>query len=152
MAWIRPDTLSGRDKGIFYKGGVFYLELESDTDFSVDFSVIVDGVLLEYEPAGYPIPIDQWTHIAGTYDGADLKVYMNGVLIPGSVKKTGSIDFKNNPYYIGYSLKESEIRHFDGKIDDVAVFKKALSEAEIARVYVNCRFQSMMPLVIETLP
>jgi len=152
MAWIKPDTLVGLDKGIFYKDGVVYLELESDFNFSVDFSVIVNGRLLEYESQDSRVPIDQWTHIAGTYDGRELKVYMNGVRIPGSVIRVGSIDNKNKPYYIGYSFKETENRYFDGKIDEVAIFNKALSELEIARIYVNCTFRSMMPLVIEAPP
>jgi hypothetical protein len=152
MAWIMPDTLEGLDKGILYKEGVLFLELESDTNFSVDFSVIVNGQLLEYESEGYSAPIDQWSHIAGTYDGTELKVYLNGFRIPGSVKRSGSIDLRNKPYYIGYSLKDSENRYFDGKIDEVAIFNRALSELEIARIYVNCTFQSMIPLVIEAPP
>jgi len=136
MAWVNPNTLTGGDKGILFKEGAFLLELESTLNYGIDFSVQVNGgQLAEYQPSGAGVPAGEWTHIAGTYDGSEVKIYKNGVRIPGSTTKTGTIDSPVNAYAIGYSLWNDEERYFDGKIDEAAVFDHALSEAEILDLY-----------------
>jgi hypothetical protein len=136
MAWVRPDLLSGDDKGVVFKEGVFALELESSTGFGVDFTVFVNGnEFAEYQPAGAAVPAGQWTHIAGTYDGANVKVYVNGAAIAGSNATAGTIDSNANPVVIGKSVWNAVARPFDGAIDEVAIFDAALSEDDIQALY-----------------
>jgi len=160
MAWIHPDALSGGDKGIVYKEGAFGLELESSTNWWIDFWVIANGTLLEYAPNGPGVPIGTWTHVAGTYDGTVLKAYVNGVQVPGQMSLVGTIDATLNPYHIGYSfypVSGGEHRYFNGKIDEAAVFDRALSEAEILALYQNglagmgyCEEPDMAPVITST--
>lgn len=81
-------------------------------------------------------PIKQWTHIAGTYDGAILTLYVNGQLRM-TANFTGPIGTNTLPFYIGRSFTGSnEIDYFNGMIDDLRVWNRALTQNEIqTRMY-----------------
>jgi len=78
---------------------------------------------------------DVWYHIAGTYDGATAKIYINGVL-DNSVAKTGTIlPSTAGNIFIGHHENPSAQEFFNGLIDEVELFKRALSDTEIAAIY-----------------
>ncbi|MDN3695317.1 T9SS type A sorting domain-containing protein [Chryseobacterium tructae] len=70
-----------------------------------------------------------WYHVAATYDGASMKLYINGTL-DASRAQTGSLS-SNGAFNVGYSYNTS--RNFNGKIDEVRVWKRALSQTEISQ-------------------
>ncbi|WP_117614965.1 endo-beta-N-acetylglucosaminidase H [Chryseobacterium kwangjuense] len=74
-----------------------------------------------------------WYHVAATYDGSTMKIYINGVL-DASKSQTGSVN-SNGAFYVGYSYATS--RNFNGKVDEVRVWKKALSQTEISQNMCN---------------
>jgi len=74
------------------------------------------------------IPLNTWTHLASTYDGTTLKIYVNGNL---SSTKTvsGAVQSNSNPLRIGGNYPYGQF--FEGKIDEVRVYNRALSQGEI---------------------
>lgn len=140
MAWINPDSVTGSyDKGIVYKESVFFFEVESTTGY-IDWTVRAGTPTVQYElQATGSITPGEWVHFAGTYDGSTLKVYQNGIYVEELAANPGGII--NNyirPYIIGYSflnISEGKRRYFDGRIDEVAIYNRALSDAEIMRAY-----------------
>lgn len=70
-----------------------------------------------------------WYHVAATYDGAAMKIYINGVL-DASKSQTGSVN-SSGTFNVGYSYNTS--RNFNGKVDEVRVWKRALSQTEISQ-------------------
>ncbi len=70
-----------------------------------------------------------WTHIAGTYDKEDLKIYVNGV----EVGQEGAYLIINhtNPFRVGYTGTTNP-GYFSGVIDEVAVYARALRAEEVA--------------------
>jgi hypothetical protein len=87
--------------------------------------------------AGPYVPaLNQWTHIALTYDGATMKLYANGAVI-GTLAHTGNIDGDGSEFAIGGRTNDCCGRHFNftGRVDEVEVFDRALSDAEIAAIY-----------------
>ena len=79
-----------------------------------------------------PLSTGVWTHIAGTYDGSQLRVYVNGVL-DGSVNTNIAIPTNNLPLRIGADQNGSNL--FNGLIDEVEIFGRGLSAAEIQSIY-----------------
>jgi hypothetical protein len=79
------------------------------------------------------IPLNAWTHLAATYDGANMRYYVNGVLV-GTTAGTGSINVANGALRIGgnNSAPAGQGEWFQGLIDEVRVYNRALSAAEIA--------------------
>ena len=73
-------------------------------------------------------PSDDWIHVAGTYDETTLNLYYNGVLVD-SVNAPGIIDWPDGPVYFGSFSPDSG--YFEGSMDSVRVWDRALSESEI---------------------
>jgi glucose/arabinose dehydrogenase len=69
-----------------------------------------------------------WTHVAGTYDGSMLRIYVNGNL-EASQPASGTLEVNTSPLRIGGNTYSNEF--FPGRIDDVRIYDRALSEAEI---------------------
>lgn len=74
---------------------------------------------------------DQWTHAAGVYDGKTLQLYLNGKLaatLAAAGSHTGDL--------AGLRFGGPENAPWAGSVDDIRIYKRALSLAEIARIYV----------------
>ena len=76
------------------------------------------------------IPVGVWTHLAGTYDGTNLKVYINGVL-EGTTAYTGNFIATTNEIKIGGGLSNNT-EYFPGDIADVRLWTVAKTQSEIA--------------------
>ncbi|HEY6886160.1 MAG TPA: choice-of-anchor D domain-containing protein, partial [Solirubrobacter sp.] len=72
--------------------------------------------------------LNTWTHYAVTYDGTTVRLYTNGVL-SGSQPQTGSLVTSTQPLRIGGDAIWGE--WFDGRLDELRVYNRALSAAEI---------------------
>ncbi|PWN65456.1 endo-beta-N-acetylglucosaminidase H [Chryseobacterium viscerum] len=74
-----------------------------------------------------------WYHVAATYDGANMKLYINGAL-DATKAQTGSVN-STGAFNVGYLYNTS--RNFNGKVDEVRVWKRALSQTEISQNMCN---------------
>lgn len=73
----------------------------------------------------------EWTHVAGTYDGSTMRVYVNGLEV-GNTSKTGVlVQAPTVPLWIGGNPSGATSRPWHGTIDDVRIYSTALSESEI---------------------
>lgn len=74
--------------------------------------------------------VNQWQHAALVYDGAALKLYMNGTL-EASVPASGTITNTSVDFLLGDLLFQLEHFYLDGRIDEVALFSRAVSATEV---------------------
>jgi hypothetical protein len=74
------------------------------------------------------LPLNTWTHLAATYDGANLRLYVNGVQV-GVLAQTGNMLVSTRTLRIGGNSVWGE--YFDGTIDDVRIYNRALTATEI---------------------
>jgi chitodextrinase len=74
------------------------------------------------------IAVNAWTHLAQTYDGSIVRMYINGVQV-ASAAHSGALETNNNPLSIGGTAAYGE--YFLGRIDDVRIYSRVLSAAEI---------------------
>ena len=81
------------------------------------------------------IQLNQWHHLAATYDGTDMKVYIDGIL-KGSLHFASSIAVNNNPLTIG-SQEGYPDEFYSGKVDEIRIWNRALTQCEIAN-QMNC--------------
>jgi serine/threonine protein kinase len=90
---------------------------------------------------GTVIPDNEWHHIAGTYDGARLQLYLDGRPAGKPVEHTGPISpmlangFLSIGSEDGPALPGHKGRYFKGRIDEIAIYSRALSAAEIGNLY-----------------
>jgi hypothetical protein len=78
------------------------------------------------------LPLNTWYHVAATYDGAMMRLYLDGVEV-GAIQKTGTLATSAAvPVNIGRNPDGSNPMH--GAIDDFRVYGRALSASEIGAV------------------
>ena len=125
-AWINPAALGRRvvDKITAGASDGYLLDIWPG---NVRFIVGNQGV-----NGSTPLTSGAWTHIAATYDGSQMRVYVNGVL-DGSLTTNIAIPVNSLPLRIGADQNGSN--QFNGLIDEVEIFNRALSAAEIQSIY-----------------
>jgi hypothetical protein len=77
---------------------------------------------------------DNWYYVVGTYDGSNVKLYINGVLDGTTGVLTGNLNQNNMPTAIGH-LQGWSVQWFKGNIDEVRIYNRALSIEEIRQNY-----------------
>ena len=78
------------------------------------------------------LQIGQWYHVAMTYDGSFLNLYVNGTL-DGSQAATGPLVTSTEALRIGGD--ETGPWYFNGLVDELALYSRALTSAEIQAIY-----------------
>ena len=73
-------------------------------------------------------PVNAWTHVALTYDGTTLRLFVNGIQA-ATKATTGTIQATANPLWIGGNSPTASTS--TGLIDEVRVYNRALTQAEI---------------------
>ena len=79
------------------------------------------------------VPKNTWTHVASTYNGSTLTVWINGSRA-GSKAVTGRTCRNNLPLAVGaknYPAAGILEAFWDGKLDNIRIYRRALSAAEI---------------------
>ena len=105
-----------------------------------DLSFQIDDASNNNVEIDAPVQINQWTHFAATFDTTNgLKLYINGTLAAQTnttLIPVGILDPTREPSIgIGNSGVSSDDFSFDGKIDELAIYSRALSPQEIQRIY-----------------
>ncbi|MFZ2655276.1 MAG: PKD domain-containing protein [Victivallales bacterium] len=87
----------------------------------------------EYQVATGTVQLmaNRWTHLAGTYDGQNIRLYVDGELV-ATEAQSGSIPVSGGPLRIGGNALLGE--YFGGLMDEVRVYSRVLSAEEIADV------------------
>jgi hypothetical protein len=87
----------------------------------------INGAIVE-TAAQDPVAVDRWSEVAATYDGATVRLYVNGECL-ASQAATGPIQATCSPLWIGGNLPYGE--HFRGRIDEIRVYSRALRPREL---------------------
>jgi hypothetical protein len=128
-AWVRPTQASGWRTVALKEtaGGLAYGLYAHDSAVGPGAYVNV-GALDENATVPTALTLGAWTHVAATYDGAALKVYVNGALA-ATHALSGSLVQSGRPLGIGGNRVWGE--YFAGAIDEVRIYDRALSAAQI---------------------
>jgi hypothetical protein len=87
-----------------------------------------------------PISLGTWSMLTSSFDGSIMKFYVNGQLT-SSVNFTGTITYSSDPLYFGTSGYFSG-QNFSGKLDEIGIWNRALTQQEITALYTNCNLNS----------
>jgi len=128
-AWVYPFTTSGR-REIASKNTAYLFNLQDGKICSNMYGV--NGV---FNCSEETVASNAWSHVAMTYDGSVLKLYINGQL-DSSFSVSGKIRKSSNPLTIG--LQQNNLGSaFSGVIDEVRIYNKSLEENEIKSHYIE---------------
>ncbi len=131
-AWVRPDVLNGSWRTLIFKerpGGVVY-GLYAQEGNPLPLGQMTVGTSTDARVRGTSqLPLSTWTHLAYTYDGTQQRLWLDGQLVATSAQ-TGAMPQSTGALRIGANLIYGAER-FDGLIDEVRVYNRALPQAEI---------------------
>jgi len=132
-AWVNPTALGGW-RTIAFKGangGLGYVLYADDNGSHPAGHVFINGnewAVFDSQP----LALNAWSHLAMTYDGSVLALYVNGGMVAyGSL--SGPIAASSDAFSIGGNSVWGE--HFQGRIDEVSLYDRALSPAEVAALH-----------------
>lgn len=80
------------------------------------------------------IPTNEWIHVVGTYDGSNVKIYINGSL-ENTKSYTQTPATTDQPLVIGRWYGNFNGSYTDGQIDQVRIYSKSLSSTEVTQLY-----------------
>lgn len=127
-AWVNPASSSSSWADVVYKGDDnYYLESSSTRGGIPVGGTIVTGGHQEAEGTA-PLPANTWSHLALTYDGAAVRLFLNGTQV-GSAPASGAMATSTNPVQIGGDSIYGQF--FSGLIDEVRIFNVARTGAQI---------------------
>lgn len=142
---ISADLANGFSVSAWFKSGVplpagssTYSVLEKGNMFFLIQGVATGGMnFLLKKNAGNqtagsvdPLEPDVWYHVTGVFDGAESRVYIDGQL-KGSLAVSAPVDITTLDLVIG---GDDGTRTFNGAIDQVLIWNRPLSEAEVVAV------------------
>jgi hypothetical protein len=136
MAWVNLAALPSTAPHIFYVAGESQsgndLDLQFEGDNAIKFFTAAGGSL-DYKPNPASL-VNQWHMIVVTMDvtAKSRAIYWDGVMVnsdqdPGKPNKTSAFSIGESTVFTG--------RFFNGSIDEVALWNRALGAAEVAAIY-----------------
>ncbi len=133
-AWFYAETATPPDEHIIVSLGSEFAEdkiaalgIKSSGDIQFDFYVNVTTASAVYS-------LNRWHHVAGVYDqvAGTRKIYLDGVEVATESSVTAFTG--NTDGAIGYGRADNAY-FFDGKLDDVRIYNRALTAAEAKQLF-----------------
>ena len=147
-AWIYPTSSAQQmvvskdtGNGALGAGSVYMLELESNGQIRFHIHNTTDGDIINLINGSYTL--NTWQFVVGTFNGSVGTLYVNGTLTAFQNSSGGSI-YSGSTQNLFIGTLRNTARFFNGTIDEVKLWSRALSVDEVRQEYARgkkyCRF------------
>ncbi len=111
----------------------FLIRWRNPASNSFEFYLNTGGSTRHADTAGFAISADTWYNVVATWDGSDIRMYLNGVAYP-TASATGALNSVSIPNWIGrYSTT-----YANGQLSNIALWKDTvLTQDDIINIYNN---------------
>jgi Concanavalin A-like lectin/glucanases superfamily/Dockerin type I domain len=143
-AWIKLDSIPTGNGGILgkYLGSgnqrsyLLYVNGQGAGDGALGMVISPNGTFTNAADLvdNVPLPTGEWLYVVGTYQpNQAMRLYVNGVLVGQRTSGIPSQIYSSTAdFWAGLQFDSSIGNHLPGLIDEVAIYARALSAAEIA--------------------
>ncbi|MFC6955250.1 PKD domain-containing protein [Halorubellus litoreus] len=129
-AWVRKDSA---------QSGWIAIAQHSDQSYNLQFTngdvpafTIYDGGW-QTAQADSSLQTGRWYHVVGTFDGSTVRLYVDGVLVD-TTSASYIADAGGTDLGLGENVEQSG-RHLDGDLDEVRIYERAISTADVRALY-----------------
>lgn len=126
-AWVKASS-NQTSKTIIHKSGEFRLYTNSN-----GYPTCQVGDTGNTAAAASSLPNNTWSHLLCTYDGSNIKLYLNGTQI-ASNSRTGTITSSSSTN-VNIAQKSDSSERYAGQIDDVRIYNYALTPTLVKQLY-----------------
>ena len=150
-AWVRVDAPSAwggivgaiQDNGTYEKGWLLGF-------VNKRFSFALNGKggddRLNYMSADHDFIPEQWYHLAATYDGATMRLHVNGKVAATSTSQSGAVQYPPHAFYeIGAYHDDDEQFFTKGMVHEIRVYHRVLAADEIKKHAGEAKFPAPKP-------
>ncbi|MEW6157617.1 MAG: LamG-like jellyroll fold domain-containing protein [Verrucomicrobiota bacterium] len=155
-AWVFPTRLDGRTDMIACHQSVAFMPVQFQLGirgplFATQGTIPYGNLAFYIGVAGAPsddfgwvnggaqVPLNQWTHVALSYESGVAKTYVNGVLARELTGLTGPLAVSDGPIMLGTRLPQhlgnNGEERFNGRIDEFSYYGRALTGAELRSIF-----------------
>jgi fibronectin type 3 domain-containing protein len=129
-AWVSPTGVPTYWQDVIYKqNDIYFLEAASSaSQHAPAVGATFNSHGDQFVAGASGLAVNTWTHLAATYDGATLRLYVNGVQV-ASHSMPDSLTTSTMPLQIGGDAAFGQ--YFKGTIDEVRIYNRALAPSEI---------------------
>jgi hypothetical protein len=128
--WLNVAALPASSATLARKEGQYLLRLYYDG--SIVFRLWKGGAINELATSGGAVTANTWRHVVATWDGATMRLYVNGTLRT-SRTLAAPVDVNTNDLYLGSSYNSYD--YYAGRLDEAAVYTAALPASRVAAHY-----------------
>ncbi len=154
--WVKPAAFASYGNSTILvsiggNGGDQNMQIENNRNYGSPMGVITGFSLTAYQKSGSTVQVggtcvgtmpntNQWYHVVVTRDSNYYKVYVDGCLKSTSSNYNGYLPFYgNNSFDARIGCRERGSLYFDGVIDDVGIYNRAITAAEVTKLYNNLK-------------
>jgi hypothetical protein len=134
-AWVRADSWAGNPRIVSKGSSGANLQYE----LFVNSGLLSWGVGANHSLSSFDVALPStgaWHNIVGVYSASISAIYIDGALIFSEDPSDPPINTSSDPLHIGtLNACDFSIDCFDGKIDEVRIYSRALGASEIAKLY-----------------
>jgi hypothetical protein len=128
-AWIQPTAAQSGWKTIMQREtDAYFLNASNSAGPLFPSGGATFGTNTQWVSGNAASPLNSWTHVALTYDGTTVRLYVNGTQV-ATKAVTGAVQSSSSPLSIGGNAPYGE--YFKGFIDEAQVYNRALTAAEV---------------------
>ena len=95
---------------------------------------IACGVSTQFGKAGINAQLNTWTHTVATYDGSNIKFYVNGIL-KSTTSATGNVSMSKGNLTIGHTVFGAGNSWANGVIDDIRIYNTAITQSDVTALF-----------------
>jgi beta-galactosidase len=131
-AWIKSSNETDSWACVVAKGVTAWRLIRNEVGSTICFHFNPAGGGTEFQANGStPVLDGRWHHLMGVYDGSQIRLYVDGQLDASTSTGGAALRTSTDPVYIGSRIGRLSDRSWNGQIDEVRIYDRALNESEI---------------------
>ncbi|OFW63195.1 MAG: hypothetical protein A2Z35_03740 [Actinobacteria bacterium RBG_19FT_COMBO_36_27] len=127
--WVYP-TSSPTSKTLIHKNNEFRFNTNGS---NIPLCGIYSSSWQPSAISSIPLPTSEWSHVMCTYDGTNIKIYINGNLTGSQGEGDPITSTSSTALNIGRDSAGSG--YFDGRFDDTRIYNYALTSVQISNIF-----------------